>query len=391
MKINVIRGRNQIGGSIVEISTDTTRIILDAGVNLDEGTEIEVPKIEGLFFGEKKYHAVFVSHYHPDHMGLLEYVIQDIPIYMGEKAYRIVQTANCYREIKQNYTSHLYRDNESINVGDMKITPILCDHSAFDSYMFLIEADDEKILYTGDFRANGRMKFDELLKKLPEVDSLIIEGTTLSRDEDRENVEEELLVDIAVKALERHKGPAFIMMSAMNVERVVTAYQIAQKTNRVFLEDLYTASIAKAAGKEIPQPGGMNPARVFMTGGVKQYTMLRQYGRDKIGKHAIAKLPFLMCIRPSMKNYLEKLNALCSFEDGILFYGMWKGYLEQPEMKMFIEFLQQKGIKMHILHTSGHADKKTIEKLIEVTKSKTIIPIHTENAKWFEKYNVVKK
>lgn len=30
----------------------------------------------------------------------------------------------------------------------MKITPIRTDHSAFDSYMFLIEADGKRILHT---------------------------------------------------------------------------------------------------------------------------------------------------------------------------------------------------------------------------------------------------
>ena len=38
------------------------------------------------------------------------------------------------------------------------------------------------------------------------------------------------------------------------------------------------------------------------------------------------------------------------------------------------------------LHTSGHADEKTIEELIEKVKPKAIIPIHTENSSWFNRY-----
>lgn len=64
---------------------------------------------------------------------------------------------------------------------------------------------------------------------------------------------------------------------------------------------------------------------MFMTGGDKQYERLMEYGKAKIGKKQIANESFLMCIRQSMKNYLEKLNELISFEDGVLFYGMWKG------------------------------------------------------------------
>ena len=48
MKITIHRGQNQIGGSIIEIASDTTKIILDAGSELDE--EIPVaPDVEGLF------------------------------------------------------------------------------------------------------------------------------------------------------------------------------------------------------------------------------------------------------------------------------------------------------------------------------------------------------
>ena len=74
-------------------------------------------------------------------------------------------------------------------------------------------------------------------------------------------------------------------------------------------------------------------------------------------------------------------------EDGVLFYGMWKGYMEQPQLKDFIEFMKNKGVKLHILHTSGHADSMTIDKLIKKVKPKFILPVHTENAEWFNRYN----
>jgi ribonuclease J len=51
MKINIFRGQNQIGGSIIEVSSDSTRILLDAGSELDETTPV-APQIEGLFSGK---------------------------------------------------------------------------------------------------------------------------------------------------------------------------------------------------------------------------------------------------------------------------------------------------------------------------------------------------
>lgn len=380
MIIKIHRGQNQIGGSIIEVSTEQARVFLDIGIELDEDKEIEIPQIEGLFCGDKNCDAVFISHYHSDHIGLVDYLLPDIPIYIGDHAYNIMKAASDYRNIDVKFTPILMKNECSILIKDIKITPISCDHSAFDSYMLLIENEGERTLYTGDFRANGRMDFNTLLEKVPCVDNLIIEGTTLSREDDVVHIEEEQLEDIAVEYLNKHTGPAFIMMSAMNIDRVITAKNVAKRTGRIFLEDIYTADITTSIGMTTES------TRVFMTGGDKQFEMLQKYSDVKIGKKEIAKKPFIMCVRSSMKNYLSKLNELISFDDGVLFYGMWKGYLERPQTKEFIDYMESKGVKTHILHTSGHADSQTIDKLIRDVKPKKIIPVHTENAKWFDVY-----
>ncbi|HAL63635.1 MAG TPA: hydrolase [Clostridiales bacterium] len=386
MKISIIRGQNQIGGSIIEVSTDSTRIILDIGINLIEDSPIDVPQIDGLFCGAKNVDAVFISHYHADHMGLVNHLLPEIPVYMGAKAYRVLSASADYRGTHLGFYPEYLIDKKTVVIDDMCITPYKCDHSAFDSYMFLIKCGEKTVLYTGDFRANGRHDFMDLLQSLPEVDAVIIEGTMLSRDDTTKNIEEEFLEKIATSYLRRHNGPAFIMMSAQNIDRIKTAYEVAKITNRLFLEDIYTADITVASDYDLPVPDKKNGIRVFSTGGDKQYAKLQKYKEAKIGKYEIAKKPFLMCIRQSMKNYLEKLSDMIPFDDGVLFYAMWKGYMEQPEMETFLHFMRQKGIKIHILHTSGHADPQTIDALIKDVTPKIIIPVHTENAQWFERY-----
>lgn len=387
MTIHIHRGQNQIGGSIIEITDNKTRLFFDIGINLDENKDIEVPQIDGLFCGNANCDGVFISHYHSDHIGLIGKLLDGIPVFMGEKAYGVISAAAEYREKQMQFTPHYIYADEKIVIGNFTITPFLCDHSAYDSYMFLIENNGKTVLYTGDFRANGRLDFDALLSTLPMVDALITEGTTLSREnnENRENIQEESLEQIAVDYIKDRNGPVFMMMSAQNIDRLITAQNIADRTGRILLQDIYTAKIAKSCNLLSEK------AKVFMTGGNKQFAMLQEFSKVKIGKQKIAKIPFLMCIRQSMKNYLSKLNELMSFENGVLFYGMWKGYMEQPEMQEFLDFMTEKGVKIHILHTSGHADIITIDAIIEKTDPKTIIPIHTENSSWFQKYNSSRK
>ena len=390
MIITIYRGQNQIGGSIIEIASDTTKVILDVGSELDE--EIPTaPKIEGLFYGENAYNAVFISHYHGDHLGLCDQILPGIPIYIGKSAADITNTARRYLNKPEYNFAGFYESGKVISIGDINITPYLCDHSAFDSYMFHISCGGKTLLYSGDFRSNGRKSFDHLLHKLPCVDALIVEGTTLSRISTKTKTEIEL-ENIAVKEISNIEAPVFTLQAATNIDRLVTIFKVARQTNRTLMQDLYMAEISSAVGGSIPNPKTFSGIRVFITGGWNErHELLEQnYSKAKIGRAGIAKQKFVMCVRPSMQYYLEKLSEEISFEGGILFYSMWEGYKKKEDVDAFLHFMQDKGVRVVDLHTSGHADVQAIKALIDDVSPEYIIPVHTENATWFEENTVQK-
>ena len=305
---------------------------------------------------------------------------------MGEKCYSIYKTTNEYFGNKTVEISNFLQSEKEFNIGDIKVKPILCDHSAFDSYMILLYCENKKILYTGDFRASGRKSFSALLNKLEKIDILITEGTTVAR-ENFKSYSEKSLEKKAINIISNNNFPVFVLTASANIDRIVTFYKVAKNTNRLFLEDVYMANITTAAGNNIPNPKDFENVKVFLTIPTeKNYSILNKYKNKKIGRKEISKNKFIMCIRSSMENYLDKLSKEISFKGGVLFYSMWKGYLENDETKRFIDFMKGKGVNIIPLHTSGHADIKTIDALIEKTKPEYIIPVHTENAKWFEKY-----
>lgn len=386
MKIKIHRGQNQIGGSIIEISSERAKIILDVGIKLDENDNPAVPDIGGLFSGEPRYNAVFLSHYHSDHVGLADKILDGIPIFMGEKAFEIMRSSNEYRKINTGFSPKFMRNGEPILIEDLKITPLSCDHSAFDSYMLLIECEGKKALYTGDFRANGRGEFDRLLKNLPAVDVLIIEGTTLSREQFSRNIEEEKLEQIGTEFLRKFSGPAFVYCSSTNVDRLITARNIAKNTGRIFLEDVYTAQIAARSGVPEIAPRRGEVYAFPIDNDNDKYASLESFTNAIAGRKSIVKMRFLMTVRPSMTRYLEKLSELLPFQNGVLFYALWKGYQEQESTKNFLHFMELKGCKIHVLHTSGHADCKSVDVLVERVSPKIIVPVHTENSEYFRKF-----
>lgn len=380
MRIHIHRGKNQIGGNVIEIATETTKILLDVGLELNAESNQSLPEIKGLF-DSAGYDAIFITHYHGDHIGLAYSTHKSIPLYMGEAGYNIIKAADNYKNKTTIEPKGFLRNKEPIVVGDITVTPFLCDHSAFDSYMLLCESKGEKILYTGDFRSNGRKSFDSLLKNLPKnIDTLLCEGTTLSR-ESSVAVTESCLEKKATEIFTKTTGPIFVLQSSMNIDRIVTIYRAAKKCNRIFLEEVYMADIATAAGKNIPNPA-FNDVYAFITNPEK-YDMLSKY-RHKAGKSFIAGKPFVMCVRNSMLRYLKSLSTEMPFENGILVYSFWNGYRETESMKYFLSECEKIGLKIINLHTTGHADESTIKNLIEVVNPKRIIPVHTENAPKFK-------
>lgn len=379
MEIHIHRGQNQIGGNIIEIATDTTKILLDAGLELDGNDCLALPDIQGLF-DYAGYDAIFISHYHSDHVGLVYHTHKDIPVYIGEASYNIIQASDRYKKVSTITPNGFLHHNQTITVGDILVTPYLCDHSAFDSYMLLCEVKGETILYTGDFRSNGRKSFDALLNVLPSnVDKLLCEGTTLSRDHYVAMSEKEL-EEQAIDLFSKTAGPIFVLQSSMNIDRIVTMYRAAKQSSRIFLEEVYMAAIATAAGKNIPNPN-FNDVYAFITSPTK-YSMITKY-KNKAGKSFISKRPFVMCVRNSMLRYLKSLSNKMSFENGILIYSLWSGYRETEKMKYFLSECKKMGLKVVALHTSGHADENTLKRLIETVNPKLLVPVHTENADKF--------
>ncbi len=383
MKIIIHRGQNQIGGSIIEIASDTTRVILDTGAELDEEAPV-APKIEGVFCGRAGCDAVFISHYHGDHLGLCDQVLPGIPVYIGKGAAEVTNAARRYLNKPEYRFDGYYEAGKTVTIGDLNITPYLCDHSAFDAYMFHIACGEKSVLYSGDFRANGRKSFSALLRRLPHADALIVEGTTLSRAAAEPKTETELEL-LAAAEMAQTDGPVFVLQAATNIDRLVTVFRAALRCGRVMMQDLYMAEVASAAGESIPNPVGFPGVRVFIPNGCNgRYEQLNgKYRHAKIGRAGIVRKKFVMCVRSSLRSYLERLSEEMDFAGGVLFYSMWSGYKKKRDTAEFLQFMQSKGVRIVDLHTSGHADEETIRTLIRNVSPGYILPVHTENAGWF--------
>ena len=188
MEIRIVKGTEQIGGCITEIKSNNTKILIDFGTDLDD---INEPfELTGLTSSKSTYDAVFITHSHIDHIGLINKINKDIPIYIEESSLKIYNiTCDFCNKEKPTRKINVFKMNDIIKINDIKITPYRIDHSAYNSCMFLIECADKKILHTGDYRLHGRKQEETInnLKQIGKIDLLITEGTSLTRNKSKYN------------------------------------------------------------------------------------------------------------------------------------------------------------------------------------------------------------
>ena len=205
---------HEIGGTIIELQSDGTRILLDAGYPLFlDGKPIDnkisklapaqllwlgvLPDIKGLYSWDKpSFDAVLISHAHIDHYGLLKYVNPAIPVYMSRGASKIIELSKTFNIADvPPLISGTFKMYKSFSIAGFIIKPYLMDHSAFDAAAFEVSDGERTVIYTGDFRGHGRKQvcLDRFIKSASNnADMLLTEGTMMTRQTETIKTEQEL-------------------------------------------------------------------------------------------------------------------------------------------------------------------------------------------------------
>ena len=385
MRIRILKGTNQIGGVFTEISSKETKIIIDFGDDLDGVKRLE--NIEGLTIGKPVYDGVFITHNHQDHMGRIDDILDGVPVYMSDLSRKIFETVFCFSKNKgkiHRQTINL-EEGKTVTIKDMKITPYIVDHSAYNSFMILIEAEGKRILHTGDFRNHGYkgVLLESTLKKIGKIDLLITEGTTLSREQVKSKTETELVDDIVEKT--KNYDQVLMLMSTTNIDRVTTMQRVANKTGKTVIHDIVLSNVLQLVTQKIPNALNSQNVGVYLPGSVyikrdrEEYKKYIEPFQNKIGETGkLLHGKFIMNIRVSMLKDIERLKDKV-LDNCCVVYSMWEGYQEEEIYKKFLDRMKELNIDIYSLHVSGHADYTAFNQVIEIIKPNAVIPMHTEN------------
>ena len=391
MEIIIHRGTHQIGGCVTEIKTEEARIVIDMGTPLPGNktenefdlTEENVIALPGVTVASdrddvKPCDGVFITHYHGDHIGRIDMLLPDIPLFIGPAAKEIYsiycKRTNQTEKVNRLQAAHTYTAGQPIQIKNITVTPLLSSHSALDAYMLLVEAEGKTVLHTGDFSLHGyegKKWLDAVKKHLTEkniasIDYLVCEGTMLPDQKRTSPTEMDVLAQI--DTLMKKYKKVFVLCSSTHIDRIAEFYHHRNYRN-LLVSDLYQNIILQY---------------VTETYGKTEYFYRIPYAYPYSKKNQklldlMDKYGFVALIRP---NYWSKwmLEHYYDEKDSAIVYSMWSGYLKEGPAKneYLCNFLKPYKITAFI-HAGGHALPEEIKEFVDVINPSHIIPIHTEH------------
>jgi len=372
--------------------------LIDIGTPLDEKNRKQLPDIKGIYKNDAAplgIDGLLISHPHMDHYGFIEHLRDDIPYYMGDATKKLIDLTVTFTRQKGRIDKYTPLENrQSFRIKSFTITPYLMDHSAFDSYAFLIEAGGKRLFYSGDFRASGWKKslFGRFIKDPPQkVDCLLLEGTMIERQGGAFKDEPAVLNGVQDVLKKTDKKVVFTYCSGQNIDRIVTFYKAARRAKATLVIDPYIATVLHALKNnrnKIPQLDWTG-IKVFIGnyyGKGDRYIkkiaksdfkyLVFNIGRHKIKAWDIGREKSLVIMRDTMIPLVEKIPDI---KGSTLIYSLWDGYIrDKKKAKVFWEFVQANDLKVEHIHTSGHADIPVLKQMVKMLSPKTLIPIHTQ-------------
>ena len=413
MKIKIHRGLDQIGGCITEIWTDSSRVFIDFGQNLPSNGKTVTLEEDALMVAdiirnnEKEHQAVFYTHAHEDHVGLFRYIPLEQYIGEGSKELLLIKYKTLLvgdemaiderhqlqvtSKEKEEHQEENYRTTKGlidklkafktwkrtalkespspITIGDIRVTPFFTCHSIYDAHMFLVEADGKRIWHTGDYRQHGYMGkglFPMLRRYATDIDVLITEGTMLGR---KDKCIHECEVSRKMASVMQAFKYVFVLASATDIERLASIKVAAENVKKPLC---ILSSFMKRAMKFFTERESSLSRGLF--------SFAPRFYTDKLyGK--LKHRGFTMVVGTSQVDRVKKLLDSLPQEETLLIYSTWDGYYKNAEqIKANSKYKEFREMFYNVvdIHTSGHADKATIRKVIETVRPKEVICIHKE-------------
>jgi len=428
-------GAGEIGGNKILLEDKGARIYLDFGESFNFGEDYfyeylspravnglevyfefgllpKVPRLYGkrqLQFTGMKYappdiDAVFISHFHSDHLNHLPFLDEGIPVYMGHGTQRLIETYNKlypgYYKMGEHKEIGLFKSGDKIKVKHLVVEPIHVEHSVPGAYGFIIHTSKGAVVYTGDFRLHGPRSdmSQEFVEKAADARpyAMLCEGTRMAEAGERNYTEKEV-EEKADEIIKEAKGIVFADFSMANVDRFLSFYNATVKNGRKLVIDTRFAFVLDNLREKVAAlPDVMEDKDILVYYRIAKscefeekdyYPWERKYFPKKVTYKELSRAGKGYVMHMGFNKLMELVYI--QPKDAEFVYSMSEHFLEgeeNEEMRTVMEnWVKHFKVGFHKAHSSGHASREDLEEVVKKVNPKVLVPMHTSKPEEFLK------
>jgi ribonuclease J len=329
----------------------------------------------------------------------MEMVGTEVPVYIGQLSLDLINATKIFigkEPLKGNFLN--IKPWKVFTIANtFNVTPFLVDHSTPEAFAFLIEADDKRVFYSGDFRATGRkhILYENLIKKPPgKIDLLLMEGTMIGRSNHLYPTEDSVEQAIC-KAIKPQENVTFVISSAQNIDRFISVFRACIKAQKCLVIDVYAAWVLDMVRKQSEKIPAIEWGLIKVYDDHRQLAKIKDKSFDgfrsgieqqRVGS-TVFQHPsdFVYFVRSPKEKLVDALR-----KHGVIniIYSQWEGYLKEEHKTHYTDYINalksDSGISFLTMHTSGHATVPDLITFAKAINPKKIIPIHTNKPREFK-------
>jgi ribonuclease J len=379
-------GLGEIGMNCMLIETENSAILIDCGLMFSDlehfGVQFVVPNFSHLFQKKDKIKAIFCTHGHEDHIGALSFALKAgirAPIYCSQFTALMVRERLREVDMMDAVPINVMNSGGFIKLGDFTVTAASVNHSIIDSFALFIDTPIGKIVHTGDFKADASPYFGDvmawdLFKKAGDEGVLLLMSDSTNVEREEEALKD---TDIAVRfeeLFQKAEGMIVLSMFSSNVGRMANIFRIARKLGKKIA---LTGRSMEQNVRLANERGAIDlDSSLLIT-----LDEIKNYDRNQV---------ILMSTgcqgepRSALNRIAHAEHSKVSIGDGdlvILSSSQIPG--NEVSISRLINQLYRQGADVlydtiEDVHTSGHATRPELKKMLETVRPKFFLPVHGE-------------
>lgn len=395
-RLKIYGGWREIGGNCIVVEDGGRRLIFDNGIRFQALRQFYGGRITplgpremqdmGAIPGAEVYEnaeALYISHGHLDHVGLLYEVPDWVKIVVPNREVFDATIFNWYGSsntwlsyVKPKASAEL-ADAAELREDEHGVAAVPVSHSAYPAYAYVYFGKDLTLFYSGDLRlespSHGLVRrLEESLQKLgvDRVDVAVLEGTNFAKGVENFPVTAGVFRELLAIALTQYELVT-ISIDPLDLE----AFQAVVDVSRIYGREVVVASERLMWAVE-RLPGAAVLSEINAVAAGVKYVSIEEVLRERSYVVAIEPVALLEMLR-RLRLWRREVDLSGSL--AVLMDPEPRESVKEVEEEVVGRWLAMFGFQAYRLRISGHYHPHNFAELVQLLNPKELVPIHTEN------------